>query len=179
MNSPLPVFLHSPKAWAYSRDGQTWPAETGGVLIPSGHHRVLAAGALSLRMLTAQSSQFQSLSCDLLDANVLSTGLVLRYTSPGRAAIVLTQRPEEILVDGQRTGIPVDGRGDEWVILAPRGEHRLEITTLTRAGLAINWSSWILSSVIVAFGASATLLMLWLYIRLRVNPAVRWRRSEG
>jgi uncharacterized protein YdaL len=179
VDSPLPVFLNSPQARAYSLDGQTWPAESGGVLIPSGHHRLLAASALGLRMFRAPSAQFQSLSCDLLDADVMSTGLVLRYTSPGRAAIVLTQRPEEILVDGHRTSIPVNGRGDEWVILAPRGEHRLEITTLTRAGLAINWSSWILSSVIVAFGASATLLMLWLYIRLRVNPAVRWRRSEG
>ena len=178
VNSPLPVFLNSSKNRAYSLDDQIWPAVSDGVLIPSGHHRVVAS-ARGLQMFRGPSTQLQSLSCDLLDAGVLSTGLVLRYKSPGRAAIVLTQRPQEILVDGHRTSIPVEGRGDEWVILVPRGEHRLEITTLTRAGLAVNWSSWILSSVIVVFGSAATLLMLWFYFRLRINAADRWRRSEG
>jgi len=178
VDSPLPVFLNSSRDRTYSLDGQTWPAVSDGVMIASGHHRLLAS-ALGLQMFRAPSTQFQSLSCDLLDAGLLSTGLVLRYTSPGRAAIVVTQRPQEILLDGSRTSIPVEGHGDEWVILAPRGEHRLEITTLTRAGLAVDRSSWILSSVIVVFGAIATLLMLWFYFRLRLNPADRWRRSEG
>jgi hypothetical protein len=81
-------------------------------------------------------------------------------------------------VDGHKVSIPVEGHRDEWVVLAPRGEHYLEIITLTNAGLAVNWSSRILSSVIVVFGAATTLLMLWFYVRLRVNATEPWRRSE-
>jgi hypothetical protein len=178
VNSPLPVFLHSSKEGAYTLDNQRWPRALDGLLIPSGHHR-LSTRALGLREFDPQPTQFESLSCDLLDADVQPTGLVFQYTSPGRAAIVLTQKPQGISVDGHPASIPVEGHGDEWVVLAPRGEHRLKIVTLTKAGLAVNWSSRILSSVIVVFGAGTTLLMLWFYFRLRVNPAQPWRRSEG
>ena len=178
VESSMPVFLNSPKDRAYSLDDRTWPTASGGVLVPPGHHH-LSVSSPGLGIFRTQSAQFHSLSCDLLGVDVLPTGLVLRYTSPGRAAIVLTQRPQEISLDGHRASLPVEGRGDEWVVLAPRGEHRLDITTLTSAGLAVNRSSWILSSVIAVFGAVATLLMLWFYLRLRVTAAYRWRRSEG
>lgn len=178
VESSMPVFLNSPKDRAYSLDDRAWPTASGGVLVPAGHHR-LSVSSPGLGIFRTQSARFQSLSCDLLGVDVLPTGLVLRYSSPGRAAIVLTQRPQGILVDGHRASIPVEGRGDEWVVLAPRGEHRLDITTLTSAGLAVNRSSWILSSVIAVFGAVATLLMFWFYLRLRVTAAYRWRRSEG
>ena len=128
-------------------------------------------------MFRGQTTQLWGSSCDLLEAQVLPTGLALRYTSPGRAVLVLTRRPQEISVDGQPVTIPVEGHGDEWTILAPRGEHRLEVRTFTRAGLAVNWSSWILSSVLAAFGAVATLFMLWFYAHLRVRPTGRWRQS--
>lgn len=178
IDSPLPVFLHSSKDQAYTLHNRRWPRALDGLLIPSGHHRLLAS-ALGLREFRTQATQFQGLSCDLLDANVLPTGIVLQYTSPGGAEIVLNQQPLGISLDGRRTSIPVEGHGDEWVILAPRGEHHLEVITLTNVGLAVNWSSRILSSVIVAFGAATTLLMLWFYLRLRVNPAEPWRRSQG
>lgn len=176
VDSALPVFLKSPKDQAYSVDDQAWPAASGGVLIPSGHHR-LAVSPRGLEMFRAQATRLWGSSCDLLEARVLSTGLELRYTSPGRAALVLTRRPQEISVDGRQVAIPVEGHGDEWAILAPRGEHRLDVRTVTRADLAVNWSSWILSSVLAAFGAAATLCMLWFYAHLRVRPTGRWRQS--
>jgi len=177
VDTPLPVFLHSSTERAYTLDNQRWTA-VDGLWIPPGRHR-LSTGALSLQVFGAQPAQLQSLSCDLLDANLLPASLVVHYTSPGRAAIVLTQKPQRISVDGHTASIPVEGHGGEWVVLAPRGEHHLEIITLTNAGLVVNRSSQILSSLIVVFGAATTLLMLWFYVRLRISATEPWRRSEG
>ncbi|HEX8878785.1 MAG TPA: hypothetical protein VF749_02090, partial [Candidatus Acidoferrum sp.] len=119
-----------------------------------------------------------SLSCDLLAAERHPTGFNIQYTSPAQAVIVMSRKPQEILVDGGEANLPVEGHGDEWVLLAPRGDHRLDITTLTRAGLAVNWSSWILSSLLTVLGAAVTLRMLWFYLQLRTRPTSHWRRSE-
>jgi hypothetical protein len=178
VDSPLPVFLKSPKDTAYSVDGQRWPPVSGGMLIPSGDHHV-SAGVRGLQPLGAQLVGLQGLSCDLLEARLLSVGLALRYKSPGRAAVVISRRPQGISVDGQAVQIPVEGDGDQWIILAPRGEHRLDITMLNRADLTVNWSSWILSSLLALIGAIVTLRMLWFYLQLRTSPPSQWRRLEG
>jgi uncharacterized protein YdaL len=176
VNGAAPVFLNVPKARIYSLDGNVWPVNaTNGVPIPSGNHALSPASAVSL-LLGATPTTLGVLSGDLLNANEQSTGITLQYSSPGQAAVVLSRRPESIAVDGVEASLPVDGHGDEWVVLAPKGEHRLEIRTLSSAGLAINWWSRIWSSTAAVFGAAATALMLWFYFRIRLNTSGALRR---
>lgn len=179
VESPFPVFLDTPRDRAYSLDGRSGPVvASSGLFIPPGDHGV--SGELpGLRFsVSTPAIELWSLSCDLLAAQRHPTGFNIQYASPAQAVIVLSRKPQEISVDGGKANLPVEGQGDEWVLLAPRGEHRLDITTLTRAGLAVNWSSWILSSVLTVVGAAVTLRMLWLYLQLRTRPTSHWRRSE-
>jgi hypothetical protein len=175
--SALPLFLDTSKRRSYSVDGEVWPVDaSNGMLIPPGEHRVSAKTA-ALRLLGSTASTLCCLSGDLLEAHTHSTGLTLRYTSPGQAAIVVNRMPHKISVDGHRADLPIEGHGDQWVFLAPRGEHFLEVTTLTTAGLAVDWWSRIWSWTITAFGATATVSMLVFYLRLRQKANNLGRRS--
>jgi hypothetical protein len=175
--SSLPVFLDASKGRSYSVDGQIWPLDTAnGVLIPSGGHRVSPTPS-ARRLLGSTSNTLWSLSGDLLEAREHSTGLALRYRSPGQAAIVVNRRPREISVDGNHINLPIEGHGNEWVLLAPRGEHSIQLMTLSSAGLAVNWWSRIWSWGITVSGASASLLMLLFYFRLRLNSQTPFRRT--
>jgi hypothetical protein len=167
VNSPFAVLLNSAKDKDYFVDGQPWPvAGRGGVLIPPGHHRV-SAGSPWFRILGSKFDKLQTLSCDVLEAHVKPNGLALRYASAGRAAIVVNQKPQQISIDGHITDVPVQHGGGDWVLSAPRGEHLLEVITLSRAGMWLHWYSRIWSSSIVVVAAAATLFMLWFRFRLR------------
>jgi hypothetical protein len=179
VDSQFPALLNAPENHDYSLDGLEWPvAASGGLLIPPGHHRLSATPAWS-QSFGSNVNKVESLSCDLLEAHVEPTGLALRYASPGRAAIVVSQKPQQISIDGNETEIPVQPRGDDWVLLVPSGKHLLEIITLSRTGIALNWYSWIFSSTVVVLGGTATLFMLWFYFRLRVDSVRRRRGSTA
>ena len=179
VDSPFPVFLDTPRDRAYSLDGHSGPVvASSGLFIPPGDHGVSGEHPGLRLSVSPPPIELWSLSCNLLAAQRHPTGFSIQYTSPAQAEIVLSRKPQEISVDGGRANLSVEGHGDEWVLLAPRGEHRLDITTLTHAGLAVNWSSWILSSVLTVIGAAVTLRMLWFYLQLRTRPTSHWRRLE-
>jgi hypothetical protein len=88
----------------------------------------------------------------------------------------MSRKPQEISVDGGKADLPVEGHGDEWVLLAPRGKHIVEVRTLTATGLAVTWWSEVWAWAITLLGATAILFMLRLYFRVRLHPADAWRR---
>jgi hypothetical protein len=176
--SALPLLLDAHKRQAYSIDGEAWPVDgTNGVLIPPGRHRVSAKTA-AMRLLGSTATMMWSTSGDLLEVNERSTGLTLRYSSPGQAAIVVNRKPYELSVDGRKADLPLEGHGNQWVFLAPGGAHFVTVTTFSSIGLAVNWWSRIWSWSVTAFGAAATLFMLWFYFRLRLHSNRSWRRVE-
>ena len=83
--------------------------------------------------------------------------------------MLLDRKPLSVFVDGLRSGLPVDGGGERWSLIAPRGEHRIEILTATPTGAAINAWGWLSASAITAFGAVTTALMLAIYFHLRTR----------
>jgi hypothetical protein len=175
--NPFPVFLDAPRDRAYSLDGHSGPVVAStGLFIPPGEHDV-SRDRPGLRFSNSTAAiGLSSLSCDLLAAQARPTGFAIEYTSPAQAAIVLSRRPQEISVDGGKADLPVQGHGDEWVLLAPRGKHFVEVRTLTATGLAVTWWSQIWSWAISLLGATAILFMLWLYFRVRVHSTDAWRR---
>ncbi len=166
-----PLLIDSPGTGAYYLDGGLWPAMSPeGVLIPAGRHRLSSErpwyrlpdrGELRPRLL--------HLSADLVDARSSATGIVARYSSPGRAVMLLNQAPLAVSVDGRDSDLRTDRAADGWYLLVPPGDHTIEIVTATRAGVAVNEWGWISASAIAAFGTLTTVLMLAIYFRLRVR----------
>ena len=175
IDTPSPVMLTPAEDRDYYLDGKLWPAVSAdGVLAPSGRHGLsidrpwyhfLDPGTMPARLL--------SISGDLLDARVMPTGLVFWYNSPGRAVVVMNQRPLEVQVDGRRTDVPVEGSGANWAVVFPGGEHRVAVVTNTKAGVAVNLWGWASASAITAFGGIATLLMALIYFEVRLRRLVK------
>ena len=175
--NPLPVFLDAPRDRAYSLDGHSGlVVASTGLFIPPGDHGVTGDRPRLRFSDSTAAIGLSSLSCDLFAAQAHPTGFAIEYTSPAQAAIVLSRKPHEISVDGGKVDLPVEGHGDEWVLLAPRGKHLVEVRTLTATGLAVTWWSQIWSWAITLLGATAILFMLWLYFRVRLHQTDAWRR---
>jgi hypothetical protein len=177
VNSSEPVLLTPAEDRDYYIDGRLWPAvSTDGVLAPAGRHTVstnrpwhhfLDPGALPARLM--------GISGDLLDARVMPTGIVFRYSSPGRSVAVFNQRPREVLIDGHRVNADVAQAGTDWSVTFPSGEHWVAVVTNTNAGVAVNLWGWFSASAINAFGWVATVLMLLIYFEIRLRRFVRRR----
>jgi hypothetical protein len=180
LTSPFPTILSSIEDRDYYLDGRLWPAASpDGVVIPAGRHRLsverpwyrfLDPGELPTRLL--------HLNADLLDAEAKATGLEVRYASAGRAVLLVNQKPLTVLVDGRSAELPVQGSGERWTVFAPPGEHRVELVTATRTGVAVNVWGWLSASVITAFGALTTILMIVIYSHLRFRRIARRRTAS-
>ncbi len=174
---PEPVLLTPAEDREYYMDGRLWPAvSSDGVLAPPGRHGLsisrpwyhfLDPGTMPARLL--------SITGDLLDARVMPTGLIFRYSSPGRAVAVFNERPREILVDGKRVAVPLEPGGATWTAMLPSGEHWVAAVTNSKAGVAVNLWGWASASAINALGGLATGLMLLIYFEVRVRRLVRRR----
>jgi hypothetical protein len=177
VNSRVPVMLTPSEDRDYYLDGRLWPAVSiDGLLAPPGRHWIsidrpwhhfLDPGTLPARLL--------SLSGDLLDARVLPTGLVFRYWSPGRAVVVVNQRPLEVRIDGRLTPTPAEPAGSGWTMSLPAGDHWVALTTNTNAGVAVSLWGWASASAINAFGTLATVLMVLIYFEVRLRRLIRRR----
>jgi len=174
---PEPVLLTPAEDRDYYMDGRLWPAVSAdGVLAPPGRHGLstirpwyhfLDPGTMPARLM--------SISGDLLDARVMPTGLIFRYTSPGRAVAVFNERPRDILVDGRHVHVPLEPGGATWTAMLPAGEHWVAAVTNSKAGVAVNLWGWASASAINALGGLATGLMLLIYFEVRVRRIVRRR----
>jgi hypothetical protein len=175
VESPLAVRLLPAENRAYYLDGSFWPAATvDGVLVPPGQHE-LAFNPPWYRLLERGEMQtsLMNLSANLLEAHGSPTGIALRYNSPGRAVILLNQPPREVRLEGVVASLPVQSAAGRWWLIAPRGEHSLEIITTSESGVVLNVWSWFSASAITAYGALTTLLMLLIYTYIRVRRLFR------
>lgn len=155
----------------YYLNGQLWPVVSSeGVTVPAGRNRLsieppwyrfLERGELPSRVL--------HISADVAEARVQPTGLSLRYTSPSPTVILLNAEPRGTLLDGQSRDLAAQRSGDNWWLVAPRGEHRIEIATAGQAGVVLNLWSWLSASAIVLFGALTTLAMVGIYLQIRIR----------
>jgi hypothetical protein len=167
----------------YYLDGRFWPAVTSeGVLVPPGRHSVSLDQPWYRSLLSRGEMRtfVVNLSADLLESRALSTGLWLRYRSAGRAVIALNLPPLEVRIDNRLEELPpVHGTGGRWWLVAPKGEHEMEILTTTQTGVVLNLWSWLSASAITTFGAVTTLLMVIIYAYIRVRRLVlhRGRRT--
>ena len=169
--SPGSVLLSPAENKSYYVDGRLWPAGSiDGVLAPAGRHTI-SAERLWWRFFDPVALPARVLSCtaDLLEARADATSLMLRYSSPGRAVIQLSEQPRDILVDDKRPVLTVEPSGSYWAVTLPGGEHRVTIVTNTPAGVAVDAWSWVSASVIAAFGALTTLLMVGIYLHIRLR----------
>jgi hypothetical protein len=172
IESATPLLLASSEDHDYHLDGRLWPAiSPEGLVVPPGRRRIsVDPPAFDFLDRERPAARLLHLSADLLDARLTPTGMVVRYSSPGRAVLVFNQKPLEALLDGRPLAeLPERAAGNNWAVTAPRGEHQLEITTITQAGIVLNFWSRLSASTITAFGSVATVLMIaiYLYIRLR------------
>jgi hypothetical protein len=173
----VPVLLTPAEDRDYYMDGRLWPAlSADGVLAPPGRHGLstsrpwyhfLDPGTMPARLM--------SISGDLLDARVMPTGLIFRYSSPGRAVAVFNERPLDILIDGKHVRVPMEPGTATWSAMLPSGEHWVAAVTNTKAGVAVNLWGWASASAINALGGLATGLMVLIYFEVRLRRIVRRR----
>jgi hypothetical protein len=172
---PVPLTLDSAEARGYFLDGVGWPVDTSaGLLVPAGEHKLsIERPWYRFESLGEPPARLLHLSADLLDAESRPTGLTLRYSSPGRAVILLSAKPIEMFVDGRREKLVVEGAAGRWAVFAPRGEHELSVEMATSAGLAVSAWGWLSAVLITLFGAITTVFMIGIYSRLRLARALR------
>jgi uncharacterized protein YdaL len=155
----------------FYRDNQIWPYwRPGFVLIPPGKHDITASRSwfhwFDSSELTPQVLQ---VSAPLLSAGVVSGGLTLEYDSPGPVYVCLSKRPAGVYVDGPDAKVLPGAREIAAVLVLPAGNHQVTITGSKGVGLFLDLASLISSSLIVAFGTSAIVLLAALYISIRIR----------
>jgi uncharacterized protein YdaL len=159
----------------YYVDGHPWPAVSAdGVIMPTGNHSVSTEQSW-WHFLDSKEFQAHILTCtaDLAEAHANAMGLTFRYRSPGRAVFVFDQQPEEILLDGNATSLPIEPTGRDWAVVFPAGDHNIEMATNTKAGVAVEVVGWASSWAIWVFGILATLLMVVIYLQVRLQRLIK------
>ena len=155
----------------FYRDNQIWSFwRPGYVLIPPGKHDITASRSwfhwFDSSELTPQVLQ---VSAPLLSAGVVSGGLTLGYDSPGPVYVCLSKRPAGVYVDGPNATILPGAREIAAVLVLPAGNHEVTIAGSKGVGLFLDFVSLISSSLIVAFGTSAIVILAVLYASIRIR----------
>jgi hypothetical protein len=104
-------------------NGRLWPVHDQTTLwVPAGPNVIEPAPKDPvLRMLDFNG--------DLRSANVSAAGLEFSYQSNARAAAVLNMRPGKLEVDGTATNQTILESGPNYVVLLPRGQHVVAISS--------------------------------------------------
>ncbi|MGD0300601.1 MAG: hypothetical protein ABSE86_26245 [Bryobacteraceae bacterium] len=104
-------------------NGRLWPVHDQTTLwVPAGPNVIEPAQKdPAMRMLDFNG--------DLRSANVSAAGLEFSYQSNARAAAVLNTRPYKLEVDGSATKQTILESGPNWVVLLPRGQHVVAISS--------------------------------------------------
>jgi hypothetical protein len=91
------------------------------------------------------------------------------YVSDGRALALLGRQPKQVLIDDVAGPDVTELQDRGVVVLMPKGRHRVEISGSSPGGLVLDLVSVVSSSLIVAFGTAAVLMLILVYggIRLR------------
>ena len=63
----------------------------------------------------------------------------------------------------------MERNGRNWAVVFPAGNHRAEVITNTKAGVAVKVFGWASASAIGAFGLLVTALMMAIYLHVRLR----------
>ena len=152
-----------------------WPFwRPGFVLLPAGRHLVSADRPwFRLLDLSGLRPQLLQLTGGLVSGTARRGLLAAEYDSDSRVIARLGRRPATILVDGASArGVEPQADGSVVVVL-PAGHHRMEATGSGGASVVVDFVSVISSSLIVAFGTAASLVLVGLYAWIRVRRFFR------
>ncbi len=95
--------------------------------------------------------------------------------SDGRALALLGRQPKEILVDDAASPDVTETQDRGVVVLLPKGRHRVEVSGSSPGGVLLDLVSVISSSLIVAFGTAAVLMLVLVYGGIRLRRLGRLR----
>jgi len=129
VSTPATVVFNLNGTGTVSDNGLPWPCYgPGGVVLPAGKHHIsfgkTPAGTNSSR----QEIRLVAISGELLECKAVIGGFEATYSSPSRCLISLSASPKRILVDGREEGVTVFKGRSDWMLLAPSGKHRLELS---------------------------------------------------
>jgi hypothetical protein len=97
------------------------------------------------------------------------------YTSASRALTIVADRPQRAVVDDATPAEIVGTPTRAAVLLLPAGRHTVALEGSNRAAWLLDVASIVSSSLIVAFGSAASLLLVVLYAGMRVRRLIRKR----
>jgi hypothetical protein len=190
VNTPQTVMLELGRGPRQLKlDGQPWfCAEKGDVWIPPGEHTLSVTRAKHSWIDTAElQTRLLSITGELLGSQRITRGLEVEYASPTRCALLFNKAPYKMRLDGQTAKLPVI-RGDEgFTVLAPPGQHRLQIVSESFGLYAVEFTSVVMASLIVLFGLASTGLLAILFLIITMNRRLRqlkrflppWRGKES
>ncbi|HVN95070.1 MAG TPA: DUF2334 domain-containing protein [Syntrophorhabdaceae bacterium] len=159
----------------FYRDNQIWSFwRPGFVLMPPGKHEISADRNwfhwFDSSELTPQVLQ---VSTPLLSVDTGHGGLTLEYDSPGPVYTCLSRKPAGVAIDGADATILPGAREIAAVLVLPAGHHKATIAASKGVGLFVDFVSLISSSLIVAFGTSAIVMLGALYTGIRIRRFFR------
>jgi hypothetical protein len=172
VETPYPIeMVVSSGIRQFYRNRERWPFwRPGFVLLPPGRHTVTASrnwfhwfdtGELAPQLLQA--------SAPLLAAQTDHGGLALEYDSPGAVYVSLNRKPARVFVDGPEASVLPGAREIAAVLALPAGHHRVTIAGAKGPGLLLDFASLLSSSLIVAFGTLAIVMLATLYLGIRIR----------
>ncbi len=174
-DSPLPVLTTPVEDRDHDLDGRLWPASptmacwrrAAGI-----GYRPSVPGIIFL-IGNAAGATFSASAATCSMQGLWPTGLVFRYSSPGRSVVVPTGL-RSTLIDGKNASVKTTER-TELDHFAAGWRSRGFGHDTTKAGVAVNMWGWASASAITAFGGIATALMVFIYLEVRVRRVVRRR----
>lgn len=161
-------------------EGGEWPyGRPGWVLIPPGHH-LLSAYRPWFRIfdLSALRPQVLQINGSLESAEVERGRLRFEYASEGRALAVLGRKPQRVFVDDVAIATAAPQRDPATVLVLPKGRHQVDVAGSSPGALVLDLMSIVSSSLIVAFGVVACLMLATLYVGIRIRRLVRPRGAR-
>ncbi len=161
----------SPSLHDFYLEGHEWPFwRPGFVVVPPGHH-VLSSYRPWFRLLdlSALRPQVLQMSGNLLAASATSGRLQFEYSADGPTVAVLDRRPLNAFIDDNLEAEIVTTAEKRAVLTLPRGHHRVDVSGSSRGALLLDLTSLLSSSLIVAFGTTACLMLAGLYVMIRVR----------
>lgn len=156
-------------------DGQPWPCGTKGrVLLGPGRHTITGV----LPKDAADRSWIKDITATFTNLQMTEQGFALDYESPRRAWVLLARPPSTVVVDEETLpATAVQGRGVDWTVVLPAGQHHVVIEQNTPASLLVDHASRRASRSIVWLGSRAVIFLAALYGWTRLHRLwVWWRR---
>ena len=152
-------------------NGDLWPAYHGGHLIlPAGTHRIEPVSRWDTwKEIFSASGNLIEFSGELLDIKSLSRGLWLHYTNKQPVRLVISDKPEEIVIDNQKKIFSVERALSGYALQLPAGEHEVFLYTQTTGTIVLKQASMLISGLIVAVGVIAVISLLLIYLRSRLS----------